>query len=314
MDGTFIISWPTVLAFVGFWSYGLFDAIHFGAGASNLVLTFILAALTTGLAAVARLAPQAVFFEDRWTVEKRDLIIFSGYVILLAGLSGRALLIAINGDQLFHAQYSQVHAFKAIRLLALKRGLWLDYDFRKLLWLSDVVLLTASVAAFAILRKVRFKLRLALLAVAFVTLRVAIEKLGGNVDIHPSFRLFPLWLSSALLSSSSFAFRLPQFLALAALCLYLYRRTRVRLGEPVAFLFGAAAGSLPVTLHVATLAEPSIWSAAAWTIVLFSLPEVFTSTDDPSRKRLWFRLSAVLAVGTMMRQPTFVAYLPFLPR
>ncbi len=126
---------------------------------------------------------------------------------------------------------------------------------------------------------------------------------GGSAGPHPPFRLFLLWLSSALFTSADFSFRLAQFIGLIGLMWFVQRIANQKLNFVNSWLFAMAVGTIPVLWHVGILAEQSVWTAVSWTAFLL----YFFAYSD---KFNYIRWVSIISIFTMLRQSAFVALLP----
>jgi hypothetical protein len=133
--------------------------------------------------------------------------------------------------------------------------------------------------------------------------RITVQYFIGQGHLpHPGFRLFPLWLSATLFYPSNFSFRFPQLLGLVILMWLTYRISKHKLGNIPAFLYGLLIGCIPVLWDTANIAEPSIWCAVIWSLLVLRL-SITTNIK-------WIRWFSLLSIATLMRQSAFIGYFP----
>jgi len=138
--------------------------------------------------------------------------------------------------------------------------------------------------------------------------RFSIIALGGSAGPHPSLRLFPLWLTSAIFGSNDFSFRLAQFIGLICLIWLVQRISEKRLSFINSWFFALAVGTIPVLWHVGILAEQSIWTAVSWTLFLLYF---LGDKNNTERQEIdYVRWISIISIFTMMRQSAFVALAP----
>ncbi|MBI5210943.1 MAG: hypothetical protein HY927_13320 [Elusimicrobia bacterium] len=299
--GAVRIDWAFVLAVACFWNYGLFNGCGTRSGVLGILVTACLAGLVLFYLAFCK-GREA--FQDAVTVRVSDLCVIASYLLVMLLLCRRDLGRCLEADELYHAQYSQVHAVKLIRLLGQAWGVGLRWTYSRLILAVDWVALGAAVAGWAACRKMDRRLQAFVVVVAFLAVRCVAGALCGNPEPHPPLRLLPLWLSSSLLTCTDAAFRLPQLVGLVGLMWFAHRTAEKTMASASAWLFGLALGTMPILRFVGVLVEPSIWTAAAGIIVLLSMRDQVSGTDAR-----WVRLASLVALLALMRTPAFVGAL-----
>lgn len=298
-------SWAGVLAFVVFWCYGYFGAlttpklgVFANCGVSvvlYLIFVFFLIALHKCDA----------YFRDCFVFTRGDLFVFLSYLVIMLILSFPELNLFLQGDQIHHAKISQWHATQIVLKAAHWKVFLRPYVFSSLIWCIDACILFLAIFVFFLVRRKAFWAKLIVFSLIFILLRWLIFKNGGYPDIHPPFRLFPLWLSSSIFSLNSCSFRLPQFLALVVFMAVFEKLLRRDLSLGLSWLFALAIATIPIVWHAGVLAEQSIWTALAWTVFLL----VVCQTRDISRFH-WARWVSVISIVTLIRQSAFIAFVP----
>lgn len=298
-------SWAGVLAFVAFWCYGYFAALttpklsviaNFGVSVVlYLIFVFFLIAWHKCDA----------YFRDCFIVTRGDFCVFLSYLVIMFMLSLPELNLFLQGDQIHHAKISQWHATQIVFKVAHWKAFLRPYIFSSLARCIDACFLFSVVLIYFVVRRKAFWAKFIVFSLIFILLRWIIFKNGGYPDIHPPFRLFPLWLSSSIFSLNSFSFRLPQFLVLVIFMAVSEKLLRRDLPSGLSWLFVLTIATIPVVWHAGVLAEQSVWTALIWTVFLL----VVYQTRDMSRFH-WARWVSVISIVTLIRQTAFIALVP----
>jgi hypothetical protein len=299
------INWAWIAVFVIFWSYGYYGAVspqEIGL-AWNILISLGFCGLLILFCYLGRAHKK--FYEDKFIFQRYELFVSVSFLVIMLTLSTSSLIAPIVNDELSHSVVAKAHAIKLIPFLA-EKFVWLNqYLFRDILYLWDLALLALLIGCFYILRRCDFLMRMILIVAAFLICRLILNFMSLNVGPHPPFRLFPLWLSSSILSSSDFSFRLPQFLGLIIFMSLVFKMTRNRLSFLNSWLLALSFGTLPLLWHVAVMPEPSIWTAIIWTLFLLT----FISQNN-IQLFPWARWFTLISLFTLMRQSAFIALLP----
>ena len=299
------INWAWVSVFVIFWSYGYYGAVsprEIGL-AWNILISFGFCVLLFLFCYLGRAHKN--FYEDQFIFQRYELFVSVSFLVIMLTLSTSSLMAPIVNDELSHSVVAKAHAVKLIPLLA-KKFAWLNqYLFRDILYLWDLALLALLIGCFYVLRRCDFVIRTMLIVGAFLICRLILNFLSLNVGPHPPLRLFPLWLSSSILSSSDFSFRLPQFLGLIIFMSLVFKMTRSRLSFLNSWLLALSFGTIPLLWHVATMPEPSIWTAIIWTLFLLAFISQNRMQEFP-----WSRWFTLISLFSLMRQSAFIALIP----
>lgn len=299
----FRINWAAMLAFVTFWTYGFFGAVSLGGKTVNAILFVVLTAILFLFLFLWK--ERHDFFEDAVHIFARDIFVFLTLLFVLFPLSFATLNGSVVNDGFAHAGQAEAHAIAFIQILYAHTGFFGNFIFSNLIGLINLGLLIIGMLCVQFLKNKKFWLSAPFYLIVFVAFRGLIVYLGGSGGPHPPFRLFPLWLSSAIFSPSDMVFRLAQFFGLLFFGLLLYKLAEKRLGFLNSFLLVLSAITIPVLWHVGVLVEQSVWSAIAWSIVLIYL---FVESDLTPADYL--RLFAIVSIGTLMRQTAFLALIP----
>lgn len=313
------INWALVLAFVSFWVYGFYGGVSFpGKGfAFDLSLTIFLGLFST-LCLYAAYAFRG-YFCDGIIFTKKDILGFGLYLAFFLIFGFGYLTAPLVGDELSHASHSRVHEIQAISLLGSKFQVFDNMVFLTILRATGFLTISIIGAASLIWRVIKrrgfnlkigkrsFFVRADILAIfiLFITVRLAVYSFSGGSEVHPPFRLFPLWFFSVIFTPSNVSFRLPQLFGLVILAWGVWRIVGKKLPAVPAWFFGLASATIPALWYVGVIVEPSIWTALGW--VLFLL---FFVTNNELSNIQWVRWFSFFAVISLARQPAFIAFLP----
>lgn len=301
------VNWAAILAFVFFWTYGFFGAVSSGDRVVNTLLFIILTSIFLLLLFLWKKCHN--FFEDRIVIRVRDIFVLCALLFILFPLSFANLNNSVVNDGLAHAQQAESHAINLIQIIYNHVGSLGSMRFSNLIWIINLCLLVAGAVCVRFFRHKKFWINTTFYLFLFAAFRGLIVLLGGSGSPHPPFRLFPLWLGSALFSPADISFRLAQFFGLLIFGLVVYKFAEKRIGFLNSFLLAFSAITIPVLWHVGILVEQSLWAAIAWSAVLiymFLKPEL-TQKD-------YLRLFALVSMATLMRQTAFVALVPIAVR
>lgn len=304
---TININWAAILAFVAFWSYGFFGALtakSFGLTA-NIIISIILCGIFVLFLWFWR---KNDLYKDSIIIRNKDVLVFALFFLAMIILSFSNLTTPLNGDQLAHTQQSKSHSITLIDFLSNKTDFFNNFSFKWLIYIIDLLIIVAGFFIYKFTKNRSWLFKVVVFSSLFLVFRFAIIAFGGSAGPHPPFRLFPLWLSSALFTSTDFSFRLAQFMGLIGLMWLVQRIANQKLNAVNSWLFALAVGTIPVLWHVGILAEQSIWTAIVWVLILLYLFEFDFSGGN--NKLNYIRWVSIISIFTMLRQSAFVALLP----
>jgi len=303
------INWATILAFVAFWSYGFFGALtgkNLGFG-KNIVISFFLFVIFI----LFLWLEQKDNFKDHFIFKNKDIFVFASFFLILVFFSFGNLTASVVGDGFAHAQQSKLHSITLIYLLSETANFFDNFIFSNLIYAIDLLMIGFGFLIYKFTEKRRWLVKVIIFSALFLLFRIIVIKFGGSAGPHPPFRLFPLWLASAIFTSADFSFRLAQFAGLIGLMCFIQRIVNKRLNFINSWLFAFAVGTIPVLWHVGILVEQSIWTAIVW--ILFLLYFLISDFDNNEAKELnYMRWISIISIFTLLRQSAFVAFLPLL--
>lgn len=303
------INWAALLAFATFWSYGFFGALT---GKNiGLIENILISIIVCGIFVLFMwLWEKSDVYRDSIVITKKDVLIWISFFILMTILSYKSLIMPLNGDQLAHAQQSKLHSITIINWISLKLSIVNDINIKKVIYGIDILIITAAFLLYRFIRNKKWILKVGILAIVFLTFRFTIMAFGGSDGAHPTLRLFPMWMVSAIIGSFDFSFRIAQLIGLVS-CMWLIQRgISHKIGYVNAYCVAWAIGTIPVLWHVGILAESSIWTAIIWILLLLS---IFIKEDISGEGGIeYIRWVSIISLFAMMRQPVFFALIPLM--
>ncbi|MEI6315917.1 MAG: glycosyltransferase family 39 protein, partial [Syntrophus sp. (in: bacteria)] len=253
---------------------------------------------------------------------RRDLIAI--VVILCSLLLSHIPSLQYNlaGDELYHAEPSSfilslvktwVESLPAVPMDIHRQNIWHLFDPRHVAVLDisrviSLLVITIVVCITLILKgiKLRWILWPALILLAGLTTWYG-SRASLDSNLHPPFRLFPLFVSQTLLGLNNFAFRIPGIMTLGTLCYLNYRLIQGTTTSTVSFrhlIPSVAICFIPVVFYASEAVEPSIYGFFVMTATLL-LGWRFMQTQDI---RFLVLSGVIIGVGSVMRQTTIAAW------
>ena len=285
-----------ILAFV--WTYGYYGALAGIGGNPQLIISFILLSI---LVYLFYSYEYLISYDNKISIIKisnEDIKVFSIVLLIVGIFSLKYLNFSIDGDELYHSLTSQAHSILGLLLISNKlpnvlevQPMWL------LVWLISLAILAGSIGLIYVVNKLDFKYKFLLLSIiAFLLFRLITISFGLN-STHPPFRLFPLSISSTILSPSNFSFRLPGIMALSFIGLMVFKALKTKINSFFTRLMVVfTVISIPVLFHNSYIVEPSIWATVFTTYWLISL------SSNKLNKLSFFTWFSLIAIFILMRQ------------
>lgn len=299
------INWAAVLFVCFFVAYGYFGAVASGREqviADPIAHLLTLVVLIGGLVGFGRLAqaPPPAFL-DTVSFGARDAAVglFVGGLLLL--LSFNRLRIPLFVDEISYAMSAVRHSIVLSAALTKDPTPLDQLPFRFLVQAVSLMLLAALASLLLLARRLSWNARIVAAVAIFVIGRVAVTVVGGNQGPHPPLNSIPPLLFGSVLGMVDWAFKASSLFAFAAFMVICYRLLARVLSFQAAVLFVLAIGTAPLWLHLAGVVEPSLWGAMCFSYVVL---EMMTA-----KQINYVRVASVVAIATLMRQPSFSAML-----
>ena len=295
-------NWGAILIAVAVWCYG-FEAY----GASSSPVDALVTSLTAVLAILVIFKVTNISgnnLQCRMSVSYLDVITVLSYFAILCPLSFGYFQNgenSLNGDQLYHAQTSQIQAAALVDKISTISHIYSQWQYKNALRVINAgFLLGFFLIAWLILQSKNFRSGW-LVALVMLLIRYLVDV----ADIHPPLRLFPLWIASIVFGVSDIGFRLVSMITLCGLALVINKALIPRLGIFNAFLSGLAVTTIPLVLHVGSIVEQSIWTTCIWTTLLLII-------KNGVNERNAVQLMCVACISSLLRAPIFVIIIPIL--
>lgn len=298
------INWASVLSFVVFFTYGIYG--FFTVPSFSKVTHSVVSAILFLLLICMLTLRGNQSFTSIVVLAKKDILIFLSYLVFLLFFSWKDLLTSIDGDQLYHAQQAMAPAFFVAQFLSNHfYSIVQHISYSYLLWGINIGLLCAVLPLYFIAKRISNIYVYGGIGLMFLVSRFLVLYAGGNGSAFPAFRLFPLWVSGTIFSSSSFGFRMAAFIGLTALMFTVQYYAAKKLPFTYAYILGIFAGTIPVLLHVGTLVEMSLWACFCLIFTLFIIEEW-----ADGKKVEYVKVISVIVIFSCMRVSGFVTLVP----
>jgi hypothetical protein len=292
-------NWGYLLSFVFFWSYSFYGSLtRFNSLYINIFSTLLLVFIFIFLLYLSFSKEQ--YLKDFIYFSFFDIILLSIVFLFFFSLSFFGLYKFLNGDQFYHSQLSIYHSIFILKAINLKTPRFNFIEAKYFLQIINILILVFFLLSILLIKALKnISLKILFTILVFLFFRLVILSSGGNSDVHPPFRLFPLWITSTIFGVNSFSFRLPQFFGLIALVFLSFKISSIYLKEKIGFLFAIFVGTIPVLWHTSLLVEQSIWGAIIFSYFLYN---IICKILDDSFEFNFIRMFSILAIGVLLRQ------------
>lgn len=304
----FRFNWAEVLFYAFFLAYGYYGALtpsykvfsdnFFIGGLSLFVISTSLVIINVILNKFGEV------FEDSIAISKKDLLIFLALFIFFLTVANEQLNHAMQGDELSYSTVALGHSISFLLKLPDSISVLGVIPFKYLIQFLSIVLVAVVFTFIYISRKISGITRLAVVLGTLLVFRILIIFLGGNANPHPPLGGLPLLIFGSIGGVSDLSLKLSYFIAFVFFTFILYKICLRIVDWKIALLFASAVGTIPLLLHLATLVENSLWSSICFTLVLAELAV--------NKKPNLIRLASIVSVLTLMRETSFIGYIPII--
>ena len=243
-----------------------------------------------------------IFANEEWHFDKNDLYQFAGLFAFLILVSWPQLQWALYDDALSYAGAAHLHSVQGLLNLGGRLPALANLSFQNLAQIVSLTLLTGLITMIWLTRKFSWKWQTFAVVSLLIISRAFIYFMGGNGSPHPSFELVMPFIFGSIFGLNAISFKLSYLISSAALLFIVCRKLQSRFSMLISVLVVLAIGTIPLFLHISTSVEHSLWSGLVFIYVFAEL--------ILAEKPAYFRMMAVIALFTMMRQPCFVALIP----
>ena len=296
------INWPYVLIFVFLWSYGYQGAIGLKSFFFQIGFSLYLIGVTTYLLFIG--FKKKKFSTLKLTFLIKDFLILFFIATFWMIIAFEKLNQPLVGDQFYHGLGAIKH--ELFSLLILSKFINIEnIIFKDAIYLVDILIIIFSIFLIFISRLLKFNLvsTIFLTILVLLIMRFASLSLGGGMNPHPPFQLFPIWLSTSIFGLSDLTFRIAQFVGLIGCSFMIHLVLVKRLGYINSIFAATALCSIPLFIHVSTLVEGSIWTSILWIFLLIQIP-LMRGHDSI----YWFSLTSIISIFILLRITSFIAY------
>jgi hypothetical protein len=303
---TIEFNWAWVIFFTFFIAYGYYGAIAPGYAAyktnwaASLGQTILLCGIQTafGLAAWKK----SSYFKDSISIYTKDLLVCFSLLLIGFVFSHERLQYSLFSDEISYAGSAHGHSIYIVLALgkyfAALGGVTAQYLIQAVSFL-----MLASVGALIFFSS-RWtpKTKIIIFVILLMLGRIVFAIKGGNGSPHPPLHLLPLFLTGSLFGLNDLSFKLSYFLTYAIFLTVLYRMLLRIFSSNVSYITVLAIGTIPLLSYLSTVVEHSFWALICFTLILV---EIITSP-----KLNYSRLICFVSIAVLMRQPTFLVFLP----
>lgn len=286
-----------ILLFVFFWTYGLYGFFVTEGLPKNFLISVI---FTMFFLVLLFYSDRIEEFKSSFSIKKYSVFIFFSYFLVMLFFTRDLLMQSLTGDQIYHANRSQMHVVTLLRKVSLFTTIFDNIPLKYISYICTLLIISIIAIFFNLLKGKNKFLKLFILAFMFLGIRISVVFLGFT-EGHPPFRLFPLWVASSIFPMSDFIFRFSQFILLIILMTFMQIKINEKLSSVTSWFFALAIGTIPVLFYTSSIVEPSIWTTFLLTILLIKLDNI-ESKDNLK----WF---SVIGIFSLMRSTAIIGLL-----
>ena len=301
-------NWAEILFYGFFITYGFF-----GAAAPSLI-----SFLSHPLAGIFQITLLSFFlvllgitgwkwgkdFEDVIVNSGRDLVALTVIFAALFGLGYGSLSLSLQGDESAYLVMAFGHAIKVLMKFVDYLSILENWPVKYLIQIISILLVGALIAFIHLTRLLAWPRRIAVVLSALILCRFLIMSFGGNPSPHPPLGGMAHLIFGAIFGINGFALKAAYFTAYVLFIFGVYKVIKQGAPSYLSLLFSLAVGTIPLTLHLATVVENSIWSLISFSLVMLALAA--------SKNQNYVRLASLVSIMTLFRQPVFIGYVPIL--
>lgn len=318
---TIKLNWAAILAFSIFWNYGLYSSsaywniIPFGSvrvmdytAWTSLILSslFVTSILVFFLVKYFRGDP---FFKDEIKYTSKDKKVAFGYLLFMLILSYPEFNDNVNGDGIIYSRDGIMHSIQATYILAKVFPFIQNISFKHVIYAINVSILIFVPLFIYKFNRYPIWVKVIFYAFVFLCLRITVGYMSKDFNnMHPSLRLFPVWLSTSIFTLTNFSLRFPQLIGLVVLMFTSFRFASRYLSNNNAILFGLVIGTIPLLWHVGLMVDFSFWGAYCVMYLFYCL--INKALNENYSFNL-LAISCVVSIGILLRESNVVCIVLF---
>jgi hypothetical protein len=301
-------NWAEILFYGFFMAYGFFGAAapsiaYFSSHPMAGILQITLLSLLLVLLGIAGWK-WGEDFEEEIVISPRDLVGLGIIFAVLFGLGYKSLRQSLQGDETAYLVIAFGHAIKTLLKFSDYLTIIGSWPAKYLIQAISIFLVGVLAAFIYFTRKFAWPWRIAFVLGALIFCRVLVMSFGGNPSPHPPLGGLVHLVFGAAFGVNDFALKAAYFAVYGVFIFGIYKVAAQEAPQLLSMLFALAVGSIPLSLHLATIVENSIWSLISFSLVMLTLAT--------SKKQNYVRLASLVSIATLCRQPVFIAYVPIL--
>lgn len=243
-------------------------------------------------------------YQDLIVISGRDLVVLSLLLVLFFGLGYESLGQSIQGDESAYLMLAFGHAIKAFLKFGDYFAILNPWVVKYLIQFISLLLVVGVIVFIYFSRKLAWPKRIVVVLGALLFCRILIMYFGGNPSPHPPLSGVTHLIFGSLFGINGFSLKSAYFLAYILFVFGIYKMASREMPLHISLLFALSAGTIPLSLHLASIVENSIWSLICFTFVMMEL----VTNKNPN----FIRLASFVAIITLFRQSVFIGYIPIL--
>lgn len=305
---TFEFNWAWVIFFAFFIAYGYYGALAPGYSAykTNFMAALGQMAFLCGIQITLGWVAwkKSGYFKDSISIYLRDLLVYTSLLLIGFVLSYERLQYSLFSDEISYAGSAHGHGIHIVLALAKYFPVLGGVTAQYLTQAASLILLASLAAVIFFSLRWTPKIRIVIFLILLIMGRIVFAIKGGNGSPHPPLHLLPLFVTGSLLGISDISFKLSYFLTYAIFLTLFYKMLLRVFSSSVSYLTVLAIGTIPLLSYLSTVVEHSFWAFICFTLIFV---EIITSP-----KLNFTRLISFASIAVLMRQPSFLVFLPIL--
>ena len=295
------INFPLVLFYLNYIIYGFYGANSGGKLSHQLILCFLIILIQAFLGYSSTL--HYGFLKTQIFIKLKEIIIFISLFLLIGIISSEYLLNSLEGDEFSFLQSSVIHSIKISEVLSSKFSIFNKIQFKYLIHFSALLLLIFNFLFILFTSKLDFIKRTICVLIFLIFFRGVIIYIGGgNNSPHPPLTLLPSFIFSSFFGISSLFLKIGYQLTFGLFLFFVFKKIKTQLNNFCGLLIIFFIATIPVLNRLSTTLTPSLF-----TFIIFSYLLIYFSIE---RKKNYYFIFFLIAVGTMFRLPTLIIIIP----
>ena len=301
-------SWAEILFYGFFITYGFFGAmtpsyINFVSNISVGIFQIIMLSFFLLLLGIIEWK-WGKNYADQVVLSGRDLLALTIIFLLLFGLGYKSLGQSLQGDESAYLIIAFGHAIKILLKFEDYLVPLSTLPAKYLIQFVSLLILVGLIFFVYASRKLAWPIKIGAVLSVMLICRILIIFLGGNPSPHPPLTGATHLIFGAIFGINDFALKSAFFVVYVLFIFGIYKMANRVMPCYMSLLFALSSGTIALSLHLAAIVESSVWSLICFTLVMLEL----VTNKSPN----FIRLACFVSLMTLLRQPSFIAYIPVL--